>query len=156
MTTNNNRQKKQHYFCIKQNKQISKKHRGKKEITTATNLNDFPSPRNFCAAETQGIRLCVPATAHKHCTVSPFSQKKKQRKAHPGVSLAPIKSWRFLLKKIRDFVIGQSWCRLCRHGRHWSTVMLTPNNMAGYWVTAWATTVLSFNLCDVTALGAVR
>ena len=56
-----------------------------RERTGTTNLNYFCIPRNFCRVTTQDIRVCVVATAHKHCTVSPFIQKKKTEKHTPGV-----------------------------------------------------------------------
>ena len=84
MTTNKNMQKKQNYFCIKQNKYISKKHREKKEKTRTTNLNDFSPPFNFCAAGTQGKRLCVPAIATMHNTLQRFLLEKTQKRPPRG------------------------------------------------------------------------
>ena len=118
---NDNKQeyaKKQHYFCIKQNKYISKKHREKKEKTRTTNLNDFRLHIIFAPPEHKANAFVLrPSRPSMHC-VNVFSWR-KNRNTHPGVRLAPIKSWQFFLKK-----------KL--HVAHWLKLMSTTST-CGPW-----------------------
>ena len=141
IAANNNRQKKQHFICTKQNKQASKKHGEKSKNTRTKNLNDLLPPRNFCTAEKRGTRLFFPAIAHKIHWCQEFFLGENKKRAPRGV-LSSNEILAVFFKKNSEFF---DWSNLISTLTRCSTVILAANQRAGKGVTVFRMAKSSWN-----------